>query len=97
RPTFIVEVRGPKEQVMNLLEATDGVDSVKADSLGEGLTNFEVKPSESGDLRETIFARVSKNGWSIRRLDLRRPKLEDHFIELVLHDADAADTEEKEK
>jgi ABC-2 type transport system ATP-binding protein len=93
RPTILVEVRGPREQVLNVLETTDGVETVKADGLGDGLTSYEVKPRESTDLREAIFQRVAKNGWSIRRLDLRRPKLEDHFVDLVLREQDTAESE----
>ena len=36
-------------------------------------------------MREQIFQRIAaQQGWTIRRLDLRRRKLEDHFIEVVL-------------
>ncbi len=95
RPTILVEVRGPREQVLHALEATDGVESVKPDSLGDGLTSFEVKPRDGGDVREMIFSRVAKNGWTIRRLDLRRPKLEDHYINLVLRESDTANDDEE--
>jgi ABC-2 type transport system ATP-binding protein len=95
RPTILVEVRGPREQVMHALEATDGVESVKTDSLGEGLTSFEVNPRDGSDVREAIFSRVAKNGWTIRKLELRRPRLEDHFIDLVLRETDADEDEDK--
>ena len=85
-PTIIIEVRGPKDQVSNVLETTEGVDQVKAGSADDGVTPYEVTPKRDEDLREAIFQRVVKNGWSIRRLDLRRRKLEDHFVNLVLHD-----------
>src|SRR5262249_34859803 len=37
--------------------------------------------------------RVVKNGWGIRRLDLRRRKLEDHFINVVMHEGPFWDDE----
>jgi hypothetical protein len=32
---------------------------------------------------------MAKNGWPIRRLDLRRRKLEDHFVQVVMRDEEA--------
>jgi ABC-2 type transport system ATP-binding protein len=86
KPTIIVEVRGPKDQVTHVLESTDGVERVKGTSLGDGLTSFEIEPRQDDDLREAIFQRVASNGWTIRRLDLHRRKLEDHFVDLVVHE-----------
>lgn len=96
RPTIIVEVRGPRDQVFKLLEATEGVEDVVGDKLADDVTFFEVKPREGADLRELIFQRVAKNGWTIRRLDLRRPKLEDRFVDLVLRDGDGVQPETKQ-
>ena len=85
---ILVEVRGPAEKVTNVLKTTEGVAKVEAKSLGDGLTSFEVVPERDQDLREVIFQRMAKNGWTIRRLDLRQRKLEDHFIEVVVREQD---------
>jgi ABC-2 type transport system ATP-binding protein len=83
----ILEVRGPTEQVLNVLRTTDGVDGVTPENLGNGWARFEIQTARNQDLREALFQRVAKNGWTLRRLDLRRRKLEDHFLD-VLREAD---------
>jgi ABC-2 type transport system ATP-binding protein len=83
---IVLEVRGPSDQVTSVLKTTDGVRQVAARSLGDGLTGFEIRTHQDRDLREDIFHRIAKNGWSVRRLDIRRPKLEDHFVNVVLRD-----------
>jgi len=85
---ILVEIRGPAEKVTEVLKTTENVAKVEARPLGDGLTAFEVVPERDQDLREVIFQRVAKNGWTIRRLDLRQRKLEDHFIEVVVREQD---------
>jgi len=82
--TIVVEVRGPAEQVTNALRAVEGVDRVTAQALEDGLTSFEIHTQRNQDLREAISQRLAQNGWPIRRLDLRRPKLEDLFVDAVV-------------
>jgi hypothetical protein len=62
------------------------VDGVQAEPADDGVTRYQISPKENRDLREAIFARVAQNGWSLRRLDLRRRKLEDHFVDLIVRD-----------
>jgi ABC-2 type transport system ATP-binding protein len=78
-----VEAHGPAEQVGNVLRTTDGVERVTAQDLGRGQTGFEVLCRGHQDLREAISQRLAKNGWPLRRLDLRRRKLEDHFFDVM--------------
>jgi ABC-2 type transport system ATP-binding protein len=79
-----VEVHGPGEQVAAVLKTTDGVEQVSAESPANGVNGFEVHTRDGRDLREAISQRLVKNGWGIRRLDLRRRRLEDHFMDVVL-------------
>ena len=81
-----LEVRGPAEQVANMLRATDGVSYVAPQVLADGIVAFEIRTQQNRDLRESISQRIAKNGWVIRQLDLRRRKLEDHFIDVVMRD-----------
>lgn len=83
---IVVEVRGPSDQVLNVLRTTDGVAQVTPQGMSDGLAVFEIRTHRDQDLREAICQRVVKNGWTLRRLDLRRRKLEDHFAEVVLRD-----------
>jgi ABC-2 type transport system ATP-binding protein len=82
---IVLEVRGPAEQVGNVLRTTDGVRDVSSEPVdgGDGLAGFEIRTAGDRDLREAICQRVTKNGWTIRRLDLRRRRLEDHFMDML--------------
>jgi ABC-2 type transport system ATP-binding protein len=85
---IVLEVRGPAEQVAGVLKTTDGVTHVTPQPAGDGLNNYEIRTHQNQDLREAISQRMAKNGWTIRRLDLRRRKLEDHFVDVVVRDED---------
>jgi hypothetical protein len=77
-----VEVRGPADQVAGVLRSTEGVAQVRAEGLGDGLTAYEVRTQPFRDVRETIAQRVATNGWALRRLDLRRRRLQDRWNEI---------------
>jgi ABC-2 type transport system ATP-binding protein len=81
-PVIEVEVRGPLDQVKSLLETTDGVSQVTAESLGDGLGAYHVRTQHGKDLREAISQRLGRNGWPLRRLDLRRRRLQDRWNEI---------------
>lgn len=83
---IVLEVRGPADQVANVLRTTDGVAQVSTQPLGDGLASFEVRTDHDQDLREALFHRIAHNGWALRRLDLRQRRLEDHFIEAVVRE-----------
>src|SRR5262249_17312371 len=80
---IVVEVSGPAEQVTNVLKTTDGVDQVITERRDDGLVRFEVRARNDKDLREPIAQRITRNGWTIRQLDLRRRKVEEHFLDIV--------------
>src|SRR5207302_79337 len=86
---IVLEVRGPAEQVGNVLRTTEGVAQVAPQPIGDGLVGFEIRTHHHKDLREAISQRMYKNGWTIRRLDLRRRTLEDHFVDVVMRDEEA--------
>jgi ABC-2 type transport system ATP-binding protein len=87
--TIVMEVRGPREQVANALRATEGVADLSLQPLEHGLTGFVVRTHHNQDLRETLAQRMGQHGWPLRRLDLRRRTLEDHFIDVVVHNQEA--------
>jgi ABC-2 type transport system ATP-binding protein len=80
---IVLEVRGPAEQVVGALKGAEGVTHVASKSLGDGLVGCEVRTRNGADLREALFERVAKNGWALRRLDLKRRKLEDRFLDVL--------------
>jgi ABC-2 type transport system ATP-binding protein len=81
-PIIVMEVRGPLEQVKSMIETTDGVQQVKAEAIEDGLASFEVKTHHFKDLRELLATRLAKNGFALRRLDLRRKRLQDRWNEI---------------
>src|SRR5262249_49044292 len=86
KPVILVEVPGPKDQVAHVLQTTDGVQHVKTAGHSDGPPSFEVTPEKDEDLPQAISGRIAHNGWTLRLLDLRRRKLEDNFIDLVMHE-----------
>ncbi len=79
---LVVEVRGPVDQVTNLLKSTDGVARVTSKPVEEGVTQYEVRAAGSKDLREAIGQRLINNGFGLRRLE-RRQNLHDYFMDLM--------------
>jgi gliding motility-associated transport system ATP-binding protein len=81
-PVIVLEVRGPLDQVRNLLESAEGVSRVQAEPIEDGLVSCQVRTHHQKDLREALAARLTKNGHSLRRLDLRRRSLQDRWNEI---------------
>jgi ABC-2 type transport system ATP-binding protein len=81
-PIIVMEVRGPMEQVKSMIETTDGVQQVKAEAIEDGLASYEVRTHQFKDLREVLATRLAKNGYALRRLDLRRRRLQDRWNEI---------------
>jgi ABC-2 type transport system ATP-binding protein len=80
---LVVEVHGPSEQVVNVLQTTEGVERVRAENREGGLVCCEVTTHPGLDLREAAAPRLTRNGWPIRHLDRRRLSVEDHFLQVI--------------
>jgi ABC-2 type transport system ATP-binding protein len=76
-------IRGPLEAVSNVLTTTDGVTRLVSRTVEEGLYAYDVYTKSGEDLREVLFQRVAKNGWTMRRLDMKRRTLDEHFQQVV--------------
>jgi ABC-2 type transport system ATP-binding protein len=81
-PVIVVECRGPLDQVTNLLRTTEGVAQVSSKPIEDGIITYEIRTHHNADLREAISQRLAKNGHALRRLDLRRRKLQDRWNEI---------------
>ena len=79
-----VEARGPIEPIMNALKTIAGVAQVTGRPIEGGLVACEVRSGDFQDLRELIAQKITSNGWPLRQLDMRRRKLEDHFLDVVM-------------
>lgn len=83
-PTLILEVRGPREPIHEWLKKEEGVIKVHSMPLEPDVTSFEVEIGNRIELRENLGRKVIERGWNLRRLDLRRQRLEDLYMNVVL-------------
>src|SRR5579871_2275013 len=77
------EIKGPAVNVAGTLRGLDGITQVSASEGSDGWQNLEIRLAERADPREKIFQEVVKNGWSLRRLDVRKRKLDEFFYDLI--------------
>lgn len=78
------EVRGSEEAVGRILRGVEGVRDVQIKPLGDGLLGCEIWPQDNQDIREKIFEALVAGNCKLRKLDIRRPSLDDHFMEVVV-------------
>lgn len=88
-PVLLIEVRGPANDVRQWLEHENGVARVRMLQHDKETATFELETVNNADLRETLAKRVLEKGWALRRLDLRRQKLEDLYMSVVLRSESA--------
>ncbi len=80
---LVVEVRGPTEDVTRFLAETDGVTEVIPGPMLEGWAEYILRLKAEADPREVLAKRAIENGWGVRRLELRRERLEDTFMRVA--------------
>jgi ABC-2 type transport system ATP-binding protein len=83
-PVLVLEVRGPASEVKPWLEKEQGVARVKSLPCEKELCLFEIETVRNADLRETLAKSVVEKGWPLRRLEMRRQRLEDLYMNVVL-------------
>jgi len=83
-PVLLFELRGEGKKLKNTLENCPGVLTVQEMSSSGDLHQYEVHTQDGEDLREVIAKQIFEQGGSIRRLDIRRERLEDVFSKMVL-------------
>jgi ABC-2 type transport system ATP-binding protein len=89
-PALLIEVRGPANEIKKWLESESGVARVRQLSQEKDTVSFELETVNHADLREILAKRIVEKGWALRRLDLRRQKLEDLYTSVVLRAESAA-------
>ena len=82
-PVVVVEVRGPNDQVRDFLKHQPGVDGVDQTFADDGVCAFDVRTTHGHDLREQLAKKLVEKGWGVRRLELRRAKLEEVYMKAV--------------
>jgi ABC-2 type transport system ATP-binding protein len=79
-----LEVRGPAERVVEVLQGIDGVEAVTARESHDGLAAFDIRVLAESDPREAISVQMAANHWPIRELTLRGRTLEDQFVDATM-------------
>ena len=82
-PKFIFEVRGPEDAVAGFFKGYSGVEAVSTRPVSDGITEYEVSTLDGQDLREPITTKLVERHWGIRRVEVRRVKVEDIFARVV--------------
>ena len=82
-PVLVVEVRGPHDQVVGFLKAQSGVTAVDETGHADGIGTFDVHTDRGQDLREQLAKKLVEKGWGVRRLELRRARLEEVYMNVV--------------
>src|SRR5262245_34874090 len=77
------EIKGPADAVSAAVRAVGGVSQVTAKNEPDGWVNLEIRLADKADPREAVFKEVVKGGWSLRRLDVRRRRLDEYFYDLI--------------
>ena len=81
--SILMEVKVKADEASRLFGMVDGVTGVNATPGGDGWTTLDVKVGHEKDVRETLVRKASEKGWGIRRVELRREKLEDTFMRVA--------------
>ncbi len=77
-----MEVRGPKEEVLNEFGKFPGV--VKVDHWErDGVVSLTLTTENNRDIREDLFMAVSRKGWVLRELKLEGVSLEEIFVQIT--------------
>ncbi len=79
----ILEVRGPAEQIASTIRGIEGVAGVTVKALEDGLSRFDVRTADGRDLRETLCEKLTRKGWTLRRLEMQRRSLEEAFFDVL--------------
>jgi ABC-2 type transport system ATP-binding protein len=90
--SVLVEIRGEPEAIGPVLQAVAGVARFQHQDLSDGWHGYVVESAPQVDVREALVQAVVGNGLALRRLELRRQKLEDAFLDVVRSQDPLAET-----
>jgi len=79
----VVEMRGPTDDVTAFLKELDGIADVNAGPNRDGWSEYSLRLTAEADPRERLTQRAVERGWGIRRLEMRRERLEDTFMRVA--------------
>lgn len=84
---YAMRIAGPKDPVLRMLRAHDGVKFADFTNEGEpGAADFLVEADPNVDIRKSLFNALARESWPILMLKPLGASLEDIFLELVSTD-----------
>ena len=82
-PKYVFEVRGPRDAVEGFFQGYSGVEAVGVKPVADGVFEYEVATVGGQDLREPTIQKLVEHRWGVRRVEVRRVKVEDIFSRVV--------------
>ena len=82
-PKFDFEVRGPRDAVEGFFAGYSGVEAVAVKPVADGVAEYELATVDGQDLREPLTQKLVEHRWGVRRVEVRRVKVEDIFSRVV--------------
>jgi ABC-2 type transport system ATP-binding protein len=80
---ILLEVRGPKKDVVARLKAIPGVQQVTEEEARDGAGRFLVEGAQERDIRHALSESIVKSGWELLELDTVETTLEDIFVQFT--------------
>ncbi len=87
--SIAAQIRGPVNEVMDLLKKKDGVVDVKTrSSIGDGLWQYDIDVLPGRDLRSEVASSVVGSNWDLVELTTAGMSLEEIFLELTTQEGE---------
>lgn len=81
--TVTVEVKAAPAEAEKVMAAVPGVERASAVPAGDGWAAVSVQSRPDADVREAVSRKAFEKGWGVRRLELKRERLEDTFMKVA--------------
>jgi ABC-2 type transport system ATP-binding protein len=81
--TVVVEVKAAAADAIKLFSQVAGVTDVTGAAADGGWATVNVRMRHDSDLRDALSRKAFEKGWGVRRLELKREKLEDTFMKVA--------------
>ena len=81
--TVTVEVKANPAEAAKVMAAVPGVDGATAEPASDGWAAVSVQSRHDKDVREAVSRKAFEKGWGVRRLELKRERLEDTFMKVA--------------
>lgn len=92
-----IETKASPDEVRRILETVDGIRSISAKYLENGITWAQIQEKKNTDIREKVFQAFAQNHQPLLKLNPLQVSLEDVFMELTQSDRAAEEYAEKAK